>query len=150
LAFVITACAPEDPEQTLEQIRDGAIRVGISHAPPWVNSEASPPEGIEVGLVQELARSLGTRVEWRQAGPEELFQQLERFEIDLFIAGLEAKTPWKSRVALTRPWLTLETERGKEEHVWALPPGENGWLLEVERFLEANKARAQQLHEAAH
>ncbi|WP_304523767.1 ABC transporter substrate-binding protein [Actinoplanes sp. DH11] len=26
-------------------------------------------------------------------------------------------------------------ELGKADHVWAVPPGENGWLAEVERFL---------------
>jgi polar amino acid transport system substrate-binding protein len=36
-------------------------------------------------------------------------------------------------------------ELPKEEHIMAVPLGENGWLVELERFLRANRGEARRL-----
>lgn len=36
-------------------------------------------------------------------------------------------------------------ELPKEEHVMAVPLGENGWLVELERFLRAHRREAEKL-----
>jgi hypothetical protein len=71
-------------------------------------------------------------------------ERLHRHELDLLLAGLIKSTPWQNKVALTRPF--LETQRGdrKVQHVLAVPPGENGWLVRLERFLKQARPRLPQ------
>ncbi|WP_222928365.1 hypothetical protein [Cellulomonas telluris] len=63
---------------------------------------------------------------------------LEEGDVDLLVGGLTASSPWASRVALTRPYVTVPDEHGDEEnHVMATRAGENAFLVELERFLIA-------------
>lgn len=108
------------------------VRVGIAEAQPWTQVVDGRPHGIEVDLVRAFAAQLAADIEW-VVGPEsELLEALHRRELDLVAAGLKASTPWSRKVALTRPYLTVDGA----EHVLAVPQGENRWLLELERFLE--------------
>ena len=101
----LLACGlPRDPEGTLERVRRDGIRVGLAEAPPWVALHGGPPRGVEVELVAELARSLGTRVHWHPGDLESRLVALHERELDLVAGGLTAETPWAKRVALTRPY----------------------------------------------
>jgi polar amino acid transport system substrate-binding protein len=139
---LVLACAcadlPRDPEGTLDRVRGGTLRVGGVDAPPWIVREGERATGPEAELVEAFARSLGARVEWRWASQDEHMHALERFELDLVAAGLTQATPWRTRVALTRPWL----RRPKERHVLAAPPGENGILTTLGRYIERTAATA--------
>jgi hypothetical protein len=49
---------------------------------------------------------------------------------------LTTNSPWTDQAALTRPYVVVHGEDGSpEEHVLALPLGENALLVAVERFL---------------
>jgi hypothetical protein len=70
------------------------------------------------------------------AGSEsELIERLERHELDLVAAGLEETTPWVKRVGFTRPYLRWPEDGRAVGRVLAVPPGENRFLLEIERRL---------------
>jgi polar amino acid transport system substrate-binding protein len=142
LALVWQGCAepyPRDPEGTAERVQEsGVVRVGLTEHRPWVVRDAAgEPRGTEVDLVRRVAAQLEVRIAWQWGQQEALLAALERFELDLVAGGVHEKTPWSERVALTRPW-------HEQARVLALPPGENGWLMQVERLIARDrKARTQ-------
>ncbi|HWC13226.1 MAG TPA: transporter substrate-binding domain-containing protein [Actinomycetota bacterium] len=102
------ACGmPRDPEGTLDRVRGGTMRVGVTTADPFVVMEGDEPSGgVEVKLVEELAAELDAEIEWFHGSQEELFAALEVRELDLVIGGFTRTNPWSSKVALTHPYLT--------------------------------------------
>jgi polar amino acid transport system substrate-binding protein len=151
---------PSDPEGTLDRVAGGTLRAGISHNPPWTetgtgsdpvsdpaNANASAgstgtaPTGTEADLVRAFAAEHNARIEWVSGGESNLVRQLERGELDLVVGGLTKDSPWSKHAALTQPYLETSNAQGdKEQHVMAVPMGENAFLVELERFLkeEAN------------
>jgi polar amino acid transport system substrate-binding protein len=110
LAAALAGCAgnsgfPRDPEGTLDRVRGGTVRVGVTEHQPWVDLSGEEPAGVEVTLVERFAGGLGTRVEWFDGSESELMGALERHELDLVIGGFERSAPWSQSVALTRPYL---------------------------------------------
>lgn len=144
LVLAVAACGvtvPTDPEGTLDRVRGGQLRVGVTPNDPWTTLPAGPdgpPAGIEVDLVEGFAEHLGAAVEWEIGSEEELIGDLEDGRLEIVVGGLTARSPWSSQAALTRPFVTVPGERGEEEnHVMATRTGENAFLVELERFLIA-------------
>ncbi|MDQ3538316.1 MAG: hypothetical protein M3415_05930 [Actinomycetota bacterium] len=54
----------ETPAGTLARVQATTLRVGMVSEPPWTGFEGGEPTGIEVDLVRELARDVGSEVEW--------------------------------------------------------------------------------------
>lgn len=206
MMLLVTACGlPRDTANTLADVRDGVLRVGVTENPPWVTvPDEGPPSGAEVKLVAQLAAELGAEVEWYPGSESELMAALKDRVLDVVIGGLDAKAPWTKEASLTRPYVTTRTlvaapagvrvpddltghrvavrggtadvaaltsegarvvavdevtgaeglpvvvgewrlaelgltssrhELASTDHVWALPPGENAWQVEAERFL---------------
>jgi polar amino acid transport system substrate-binding protein len=132
---VLSSCGlPRDADGTLDRVHGGALRVGVSDHPPWTAIRDGQIDGIETRLVAELARGLGARPVWRRGAESELLDALHRRELDIVVGGLTADSPWKGQVAFTRPHFT-DTATGRA-HVLAVSPGENAFLVHVERFLE--------------
>jgi len=205
---------PKDPEDTLKRVQqDRTLRVGYTHAEPWVVPSGAQPQGIEPALVRAFARSLGARVAWVAGTEQHLYQALKQHELDLLIAGTTDESPWKEQVGLTRSYLETSVYVGNapgvvvgaeikgqavavaagtdighyvreekavptyhtqlpdgaplaagyawqlrrwgyhnlgirlkdENHVMAVPPGENAWLLALETFLHQSKGQVSQL-----
>jgi polar amino acid transport system substrate-binding protein len=137
---LLDACGvsiPTDPEGTLERVTGGTLRVGVSPNPPWTEVRGdAEPTGTEVGLVKEFAASLPAKVSWTVGGEEALIKRLEIGELDLVIGGLTADTPWEEHAAITKPYGEAMGVEGKRiELVMAAPPGENAYLLKLEKFL---------------
>jgi polar amino acid transport system substrate-binding protein len=128
---------PRDSEHTLERVRAGELRVGVTERPPWVELHADLVTGVEPALVSELARELRTRATFHRGSESELLEALARGDLDLVAAGLDDRSPWKGRVALTRPYLTDPATGAK--HVLAVRSGENAWLVRVETFLATHR-----------
>jgi polar amino acid transport system substrate-binding protein len=106
LALILLLAAgcnlPRDADHTLEHIRNGPLRVGIVHNPPWVIDSGGRIAGVEPQLVEALARDLGASPVWISGTESELLSQLHDRELDLVIGGLTAESPWKKEVAFTR------------------------------------------------
>jgi len=100
-----TAHFPKDPEDTLQRVQHSKVlRVGYTHAEPWVVPSGAEPQGIEPELVRAFAKKLGARVAWVAGTEQHLYQALEEHELDLLIAGTTDESPWKEQVGLTRPY----------------------------------------------
>lgn len=143
LVLVLTGCGltiPADPDGTLDRVRGGTLRVGVSPNEPWTQLDAGQPSGIEVELVREFAATLGAQVEWSVGGEEALIADLEQAELDLVIGGLTSKTPWSKQAGITRAFTEVLDEQGEpEKHVMAVPMGENAFLVELEKFLSSRE-----------
>ncbi|MFD1718331.1 transporter substrate-binding domain-containing protein [Georgenia deserti] len=143
LLVALSGCGltiPTDPDGTLDRVRGGTLRVGVSVNPPWTDlpeGTDADPTGTEVELVEQFAADrLGAQVQWEPGGEEELVTALEHGEIDLLIGGLTARTPWADRIAATYRYTITEDAHGtQEQHVMAVPMGENAFLVELEDFL---------------
>jgi polar amino acid transport system substrate-binding protein len=106
-ALLLTGCGiPRDPESTLDRVRGGTLRVGITESEPWTRLEAGQPGGVEVELVRRFATELGARVEWVDGSEADLIAALEVRELDLVVGGLTAHTPWQTKAAITRSYAT--------------------------------------------
>jgi ABC-type amino acid transport substrate-binding protein len=148
-ALLLAGCGtslPRDPEGTLDRVRGGTLRVGVSANPPWAETPASlgpgldepaeTPTGIEPTLVADFARSLDAEVDWSTGGEEALVADLENGRLDLVVGGLTADSPWSEHAALTRPYVTVPGPDGEAEpHVMATAMGENAFLVALEMFL---------------
>lgn len=141
VAAFLTSCGtdiPADPKDTLEQARNGVLRVGVSPNPPWTElHDHAEPTGLETELVRRFAARLDAQVEWTEGGEQPLVDALEHGELDLIVGGLTKDSPWTEKAALTRPFATTGDGRGgTAEHVMAVRMGENGFLVELETFLD--------------
>jgi len=139
VALTATGCAsiPADTAGTLDRVRDGELRVGITHNPPWTDTSGAPA-GTEVQLVERMASDLGAEIAWTQASEAVLAEALHRGELDLAIGGFTDDAPWTDRAAVTEPYAEAEDDTGRtRKHVMLARPGENRLLVALEEFLRA-------------
>jgi len=138
--LLLSGCGiPHDASHTLQNITGGTLRVGVVANEPWVIDRGATVEGLEGELVQRVAASIGARIEWVRMPEFELVRAVHDRRIQLVIGGFDPKVRWAKDVALTRPY--LETPDGKA-HVVAAPPGENAWLMVLDRQIELFKSQS--------
>ncbi len=133
-----SACAkpPRDSYGGLERIRrERQVRVGLVENPPWVHVSPGRASGLEPALVHAWAASLGARPVYRPGDLQELVEALHKREITVLLAGLDRKTPYKSKVALTQAYLKIEEDGKKTQRAMAVSQGENAVLYSLDRFL---------------
>jgi polar amino acid transport system substrate-binding protein len=107
LAVLAAGCGvPRDPEGTLDRVRGGTLRAGITASEPWTTLDGGQPGGVEVELVERFAGELGARVAWVDGSEADLMAALEMRELDLVVGGLTADTPWQATAAITRSYAT--------------------------------------------
>lgn len=140
LAVLVTGCGsgvPKDPEGTLDRVRGGELRVGVSESPPWTEvADNGRPSGVEVALVEEFAERIDADVVWYPGSESHLVRSLEGGDLDVVVAGLTETSPWEQHAALTRPHTEVEAWDGRTEKiVLATQLGENEFLTELETFL---------------
>jgi polar amino acid transport system substrate-binding protein len=139
-ALITVGCdLPRDADGTMHRARGGIIRVGAVHNPPWVDTTTPEVSGVEAALVKDIAQQIGARIEWTRWPESELMTALHERRIDLVAAGLLDSSPWQQEVALTRPYFVEHRGSTTRRHVLATAPGENGWLVHVERTLHARQ-----------
>lgn len=129
---------PHDADDSLAHIKNGSMRVGVSINVPWAATSGDSIVGYEGTIVSELARQLHSRVEAHPGAESVLLQQLHDRKLDMVVGGITSDSRWKKDVALTKAY---HKDREGKQHVLALPPGENGWLVRVEEYLHDNEAR---------
>jgi ABC-type amino acid transport substrate-binding protein len=142
---------PYDTAGTYELVKEGKLRVGVAEKPPWANAAEGDMIGIEVELTKELAQRTSSETEWTARAESELVKRLRVGQLDLVIGGLTDDSPWSNEIAFSRPYLeTIDPVSGEtQKHVWAVRQGENRWLLEVDRFLQEQRAEARRLFKEA-
>lgn len=145
--LLITGCAiPKDPDGTLDDVRGGTLRVGVTAADPWVVDKA---EGVEIELIEDFAATLDAEVRFEDGSEAVLLERLKAGELDLVAGGFDEKTPWITHGAPTRPYLEVREEQDSGPanvgHVMLAPLGENAFLVELEEFLDAHEAEAKRL-----
>jgi len=111
-AFLHKVQFPKDAEDSLEKVRNHTIRVGFTNAAPWVYPSATRAQGIEAAIVSDFAKTLHAKTDWVEGTEEQLYTALKKNEIDILIAGITAKTPWKEEVGVTKPYLETEIVNG--------------------------------------
>ncbi|WP_237769983.1 hypothetical protein [Ornithinimicrobium sp. CNJ-824] len=87
-------------------------------------------------LVRRFAEEQGAEALFVVDGEEALVTLLERGELDVMVGGLSSRSPWSTKVALTRPYTRTQEEGRTVKHVMAVVRGENALLSELERFLD--------------
>jgi polar amino acid transport system substrate-binding protein len=137
---VTTACGgpfPRDTDGSLDRIRDGVLRVGVSENPPWTQTfDDGRVSGREVDLLTGFAAEHRADVEWTPGAESELVMAMARGDLDVVVGGLTSDSPWEQEVAMTRPYAQEVTSDGDtEEMVMATPLGENGLLVALETYL---------------
>ena len=130
----LSACGlPRDPEKTSQRIAAAhELRVGVTDNRPWTDARAAEPAGIEPDLVREFAARIGAKVRWTRGSETSLAQALKKRELDIAIGGFDAKTPWKSIAGVSQPFAK---SADKKQHVFLAVPGENRFILTLDRFL---------------
>jgi polar amino acid transport system substrate-binding protein len=107
---VLAGCDwPRDAAGTLDDVRGGTLRVGVTENPPWVVLQDDAPAGVEVRLVEELAEDLGADIQWVEGADADLIEALHGRSLHLVIGGFDAAAPWAQQVSLTRPYLTTRS-----------------------------------------
>ena len=116
-AIVAVGCGlPRDAEGTLERVRGGVMRVGVTENDPWVVLGPDGPSGVEVEIVRRLAQDLDASIRWTEGNVDDLAAAGHVRELDLMIGGLTSTSKISSEVTLTHPYLTTQV-------VVAVPPG---------------------------
>ncbi|GAA1340940.1 substrate-binding periplasmic protein [Saccharothrix algeriensis] len=106
VGVLVAGCGlPHDVDGTLDRVRGGVLRVGVTEHRPWtvLGDEVT---GAEAELVQRLADRLGARVRWRRGAESELMAAVARRQLDLVVGGLAEDAPWTEHASLTRPYAT--------------------------------------------
>lgn len=141
----ITGCDrfPQDPERTLTHVQGAQMHVGVASDPPFVRLRpGQPPQGREIAMLQAWADSLHAQIVWEYGGHADLLEALEKYKLQAVVGGQSRKSPWKGRVAFTKPY-RLKTDDGSyRSRMLALPPGENAWLMNFEAFMHSRSAQA--------
>jgi polar amino acid transport system substrate-binding protein len=141
----LAACDfPKDPEHTSENVQGKVLRAGVSESPRSIRFEGSEPQGVEADLIRGLAAQMDARVEWRRGGETALLSELKRYRLDIVAGGITNENPWTKELGAARPYAKI----GKEKHMVLAPPGENRWLLTIDRYQQAHKAELQAKAEA--
>lgn len=134
-AFLAGCGWPRDPAGASARVEGKVLRVGASDNPPWVRVKDGRVGGVEARLVQEIARAAGARIAWVTGGESALLPALEAHRLDLVAGGITSDSPWAKKLGPTRPYATV----GGEKHLLLAPPGENGWILRVDRVIYARR-----------
>lgn len=132
-AVVVAGCGnlPRDPDGTLDRVR-AERRFAVGQV-----SGATGPAGAAV--VARVAQATGATPATRTGQLEPLLLQLEEGRLDLVVGGrFDRKTPWSTRVTLTKP---LGPKEGAVREHLAMRNGENAWITLVERAERAEGAQ---------
>nr|WP_286132044.1 transporter substrate-binding domain-containing protein [Clavibacter michiganensis] len=148
LVSVLSLCGcgltiPSDPSGTLDAVRGGVLRAGVSPNAPFVDvtgvdeePTGTEPTGTEVEAIEAFADHLDADVEWTIGSEEELVRDLEDGELDLVAGGLTDETPWSDKAGVTRAYDEVTDDDGRVQKLVMLAPmGENAFISELETFL---------------
>lgn len=123
---------PRDPEETLKAIQGQELRAGVLKFGD--NADADRP------VVEQLAASLSAKTVYFEGDAHFLFEELKRGRLHLVMGGVPKSTPFKKELGLSKPTGPLLGGH-QDDRVLAVRPGENAFLLRVNRAIEAAGTR---------
>lgn len=139
LCLLVSACGayPRDSDGMTQRASGQGMRVGASHDPPWLVVDADGRvSGPEAELLQAFAAAQGYRLRWQPGGHDALMRQLEHAELHAVVGGYDRKSPWKPRVAWSRPLRARASPHSPmPERRIGLPPGQSAWQLGLDTWL---------------
>ncbi len=141
LAFVaallcLAACdLPRDPNGTMNRVRGGTLVVGIVEGSSYASLGASEATGEDADLARRVADTFGAEPRWTRGTADQMVAALDDGAVDLAIGGIPRRAPWTTRVALTASIGGMNLGGERVERAFALPLGENRWMLEVNRVV---------------
>ncbi|MGI0108246.1 transporter substrate-binding domain-containing protein [Salinimicrobium sp. WS361] len=132
LLTMLTACTfPKDSEGSFEEAKDTSLKIGLVENPPYVITQGEEPEGSEVEMLREFASQEGLQVEFSKGSESDLVHKLEKFDLHIVAGGMDKKTLYKKKAALTTAY--------DQRHVFLIPKGENRLLEHLEKFIFSKK-----------
>src|SRR5262249_21039719 len=146
-------------------VQTGVLRVGMDASyPPFSDTPAGTPIGLDVDLANEIGRRLGVKVQIANMGFDGLYYALQTSQVDVLISALSTDPTKLGWVQYTRGYLdageVLSSRDGHynlmpdlEGHTVAVEYGSAGdeqarlWqrrlhLLKITRFTTPNEAMA--------
>lgn len=104
--LLLAGCSnyPRDPENTLQQVRNDTLLVGITHNPPYTSLDEDQPTGVEVALVKEIAQDLSATIKWIPRNETTLMEALKNQQLHLVVGGVSKDSPWKKEAGFTKPY----------------------------------------------
>lgn len=108
--FSILLCSscrpfPRDPNNTLEEVKNKVLRVGLAHS-DTSGRASSNPVSYEIKLVEEFARHLNARIEWVNGTQSDIIELLHHYQLHLAIGSYKKASPFKKDVAFSKPYLS--------------------------------------------
>lgn len=145
LVLGVAACDgyPRDANDSTRRAEERAMRVGVSHDPPFVVVPAGSgePTGIEIAMIRGLARAREADVEWVVSGHDALMRELKALRLHAVVGGHVRGSAWEPEVGWSREYRLRAAPQGPlVARRLALPPGENAWQLVVDRHLFSDNA----------
>ncbi|MFL6588098.1 MAG: ABC transporter substrate-binding protein [Luteimonas sp.] len=140
LCLCLAACGqyPRDTHDSSHRARE-SMRVGLSHDPPYVVVRpGADPVGPEVAVIQAFANAHDLRVEWVVDGHDAMMGDLVEHRLHMVAGGHTAQSPWTD-VSWSRRFVVPDARGRPATRRIALPPGENAWQLDVDRWLYAQR-----------
>ncbi|WP_149193232.1 ABC transporter substrate-binding protein [Luteimonas suaedae] len=145
LVLGVAACGgyPRDANDSTRRAKEHAMRVGVSHDPPFVVAPAGgrEPTGSEIAMLRDLARTRDVDIEWVVSGHDALMRDLRALRLHAVVGGHVRGSAWEPEVGWSREYRLRSAGDGTPvARRLALPPGENAWQLTVDRYLFSNRA----------
>lgn len=143
LAFLavvlLTGCGdiPSDPAGTLDRVRrEHRFEVGA------VIGSTARDRAVSAKVLARISDATGATPHVSSGALEPLLLELEAGRLDLVVGGrFDAKTPWKTRVALGPSLAASKTPAGETAVQLAARNGENAWITLVERQARAESGQ---------
>jgi len=102
LVLSISACINSNSFNTL---KEDTLTVGVfKHAPPAVYEENGELKGYEVELVEEIAKKMGLKVEYKEYLFPDLLNAVKNSEVDCAISDIAITTEREKIVSFTRAY----------------------------------------------
>lgn len=138
LAVALAGCGwPRDPERTGEHVQGKVLRAGVSENPPWVRyGPGGEVQGVEANLIRAIAADTGSQVQWVRGGESALMKAAKDNRLDLVAGGITQESPWAKELGAPRPY----AEVAGEKHLVLTPPGENGWIVRLDRITRRRRS----------
>jgi polar amino acid transport system substrate-binding protein len=132
LALALAGCGwPKDPEHTAEHVEGKVLRAGVSENPPYVVFQGSQVMGLEADLIRAIAADLHAQVQWSRGAEGPLMTALKDHKLDIVAAGVTEENLWAKELGAPRSY----GKAGGHKHMLLVPPGENAWILRLDRIL---------------